>query len=72
MNGKPPPPTKRRCATCGDSYMSRPRSERICLTCDIVESAARGKSNAQIATRLGLPRFPIEATAETFRERGAG
>lgn len=72
MNGEPPPQRKRRCASCGNSYMSRPRSEPICLTCDIVESAARGESNAQIATRLGLPCFLIEATAKTCRERGAG
>lgn len=51
--------------------MSRPRSEPVCLTCDIVESAAKGESNAAIATRLGLPRFLIEATVETCRERGA-
>ena len=61
---KPRPPTKRRCATCGAHYVSRPRREPVCLTCDIRQSAANGESSATIATRLGLPRFLIEATVE--------
>jgi len=58
------PTKKRRCDGCGNLYVTRPRREPICLTCDIRDRAARGELVAEIAARFALPRFLIAATLE--------
>ena len=55
---------KRRCGSCGNLYVGRPRQEAVCLTRDIRERASRGENPAVIAVRFGIPRFLVEATLE--------
>lgn len=58
---------KRRCERCGTLYVSRPRREPVCLTCDIRDRAAKGELMEEIGQRFGLPLFLVAATVEGSR-----